>query len=52
LFNLGLCYKYGDGVRRSIRWSKHYFLKAHKFGHERAKSQLRELLKLQPNGTK
>lgn len=42
-YNLGLCYKYGDGVRKSKRWAKYYFLKADKFGHKLAKGQLIKL---------
>ncbi|MHA4810017.1 tetratricopeptide repeat protein [Flavitalea flava] len=36
LYNLGLCYKHGDGVEQSSRWANHYFVKAQKFGHKTA----------------
>jgi len=40
LYNLGLCYKYGDGVLKSLYWTKYYFEKANKLGHKNAKKQL------------
>jgi len=43
LYNLGLCYKYGDGVNKSDRWARHYFSRAAKQGHKDAKKQLQAL---------
>ncbi|MFN7604068.1 MAG: hypothetical protein ACK5R0_21960, partial [Bacteroidota bacterium] len=43
LYNLGLCNEFGDGVRQSIRWAKHYYSKASKLGHKNAKSKLKGL---------
>jgi TPR repeat protein len=42
-FNLGMCYKYGEGVNESKRWAKFYFSKAKTFGHKGAAAQLKEL---------
>ena len=47
LLNMGLCYKYGEGVTQSNRWAKHYFEKAEFYGNRRAKKQLKELEKIQ-----
>lgn len=43
LLNLGLCYKYGDGVNQSNRWAKYYFEKAEQNGNNRAKRELKNL---------
>jgi len=43
LYNLGLCYKEGDGVIRSKRWALYYFTKADKFGHKKAKKHIVEI---------
>jgi uncharacterized protein len=43
LYNLGLCYKNGAGVRQSNRWAKHYFTKASGYGHKASKKQLTSL---------
>jgi TPR repeat protein len=40
LYNLGLCYKHGHGVRRSARWARHYFELAGKLGHKEAAREL------------
>lgn len=41
LYNLGLCYKYGDGVKQSNRWAQYYFKKATELGHTAAKKELK-----------
>ena len=43
LYNIGLCYKHGDGVKRSNRWARHYFEKARILGHKNANKQLKAL---------
>jgi TPR repeat protein len=43
LYNLGLCYKHGNGVKQSNRWAKHYFEHAKRFGHKEAAKELRAL---------
>ncbi len=45
LYNLGLCYKEGDGVTRSKRWALYYFSKADKTGNKKAKKQIAEIQK-------
>jgi TPR repeat protein len=44
LYNLGLCYKHGDGVNRSQRWAKYYFERAARLGNSAASMQLREIM--------
>ena len=43
MYNLGLCYEFGDGVTQSTRWTKHYYSKASKLGHKEAKDKLKRL---------
>lgn len=43
LYNLGLCYEFGDSVNQSIRWAKYYFNKASKLGHRKASNKLKKL---------
>ncbi len=45
LYNLGLCFKYGEGVVRSDRWAKYYFSEASKFDHPKANAQLKSIVK-------
>lgn len=42
MYNLGLCYLYGDGVARSERWARFYMTKAAHYGHPVAKRKLKE----------
>ena len=41
LYNLGLCYKFGDGVNKSMRWAIYYFEKAMYLEHKNAKAQFK-----------
>jgi TPR repeat protein len=44
-YNIGLCYKRGEGVRQSNKWAMYYFNKAVALGHKEASKQLKELLR-------
>ncbi len=46
MYNLGLCYELGDGVKQSNRWAKHYYTKASNLGHENARDKLKRLGKM------
>jgi TPR repeat protein len=43
MFNLGLCFEFGDGVRKSLRWAKHYYQNASELGHRKATNKLKKL---------
>jgi TPR repeat protein len=43
LYNLALCYEYGDGVTRSHRWARYYFSKAAALGHKSAGGKIKAL---------
>jgi TPR repeat protein len=40
---LGLCYKFGDGVKQSYRWAMHYFKRATKLKNKKAVRNVKEL---------